>query len=98
MIYDKAMFKCRTWMEVVNILFNMGVELENSIDERIENKQDKLIVGNGIEISEENVISVLTDMALDSESTNPVANSLLTQLITELQNLFEYTDVIIEES
>lgn len=98
MIYDKAMFKCRTWMEVVNILFNMGVELENSIDERIENKQDKLIVGNGIEISEENVISVLTDMALDSESTNPVANSLLTQFITELQNLFEYTDVIIEES
>lgn len=62
------------------------------------NKQDVLTAGQGIDITN-NVISatldVTVDDALDSGSTNPVANSAITSEFDEIKNIIDENELII---
>lgn len=82
MIYDKSKLIGRTWISITNMLFNMGKSLEGVV----EDKQDTLIAGYGINISSTNVISatggggggITVDTGLDADSVNPVENKAIT--------------------
>lgn len=62
------------------------------------NKQDVLTAGQGIDITN-NVISATLDItvddALDSGSTNPVANSAITSEFDEIKNIIDENELII---
>ena len=82
-IYDKSKLIARTFVEQLNILFNMGKQLEGS-------KQDKLIAGNNV-VMNGNTISVMNgtepgitvDTELSSESINPVQNKVIYEALDE---------------
>lgn len=63
--------------------------VESMIDDAMEYKQDVLTAGDGIEIDEDNIISVTggiitIDEQLNSGSTNAVANSAITKAINDV--------------
>ena len=47
-IYDAAKIKCRTFIESINALFNMGKDLETQVNGLDSSKQDTLVSGTNI--------------------------------------------------
>lgn len=97
-IYDKSKLIARTFVEQLNILFNMGKQLEGS-------KQDKLIAGNNV-VMNGNTISVMNgtepgitvDTELSSESINPVQNKVIYEALeTSKSNLENIINTNVEE-
>ena len=64
-IYDKAKIKCRTFIESINILFNMGKDLETEVG----NKQATLVSGTNIKSI--NGSSILGEGNMVIEGDNP---------------------------
>ena len=71
-IYDAAKIKCRTFIESINALFNMGKDLEtkvNGIDTTVSGKQDTLVSGTNIKSI--NGTSILGSGNVVIEGDNP---------------------------
>lgn len=66
-----------------------SAQTEAAISTATSGKQDTLTAGSGISINND-VISVTVDPTLDSGSTNPVANSAITQAIDAKQDLLSH--------
>ena len=85
-IFDRKRINARTVIEQLEILFNMGRQLEDEVI----NKQDELIAGENITIVD-NVISAnpgsftTVDSELSTESTNPVENKVITNKIVDIE-------------
>ena len=85
-IFDRKRINARTVIEQLEILFNMGRQLEDEVIK----KQDELIAGENITIVD-NVISanpgssITIDSELSTESTNPVENKVITDKIVDIE-------------
>lgn len=75
-----------------------AMELATEINNSLSGYQKTLLAGTGIEISSSNVISSPVDTYLNSGSTNPVQNSIVTNALKDKVNTWEFNNAVISST